>query len=154
MRRAIAIELSVEAKEELLSILRSGKSPQRLVERARVVLLAGEGQTNEEIAQELQMTRQKVARWRDRFAADGLAGIEHDQAGRGRKASISPQKRAEVVTMTTQQTPAEQTHWSTRSLAKAVGVGATTIRQIWRAHGLKPHLARTFKVSNDPNLQA
>ena len=152
MRRAIAVELNSEAKEALLAIVRSGKSPQRLVERARVVLRAGEGRTNEDLAAHLHITRHKAGRWRDRFAASGLAGIEHDQPGRGRKASISEQKRAEVVAMTTQQTPAAQTHWSTRTLAKAAGVGATTVRQIWREHGLKPHLARTFKVSNDPNF--
>jgi transposase len=152
MRRATAIELNAEQKQELERLAGSGISAQRLVERAIVVLLASEGQTNEQIADRLGISRQKAGRWRDRFATDGLAGIEHDLPGRGRKATITAQQRSAVVRRTTQKTPLEQTHWSTRTMAAATGLGATTIRAIWHEHGLKPHLARTFKVSNDPNF--
>lgn len=152
MPAAVVICLSREEKSKLESITRSGLSPQRLVERATVVLLASEGRKNGEIAELLGITRQKAGRWRERFALQRLAGIEHDQPGRGRKATITAQQRASVVQKTTQTSPAQQTHWSTRTMAKATGLGATTIRVIWREHGLKPHLARTFKVSNDADF--
>lgn len=152
MPKAVAITLDENQKVALESLARSALSPQRLLERALVVLLASEGLTNEQIAAQLGVTRQKAGRWRDRFAAEGLAGIQKDQPGRGRKPTITAQQRAAVVRKTTQKTPEQQTHWSTRTMAKATGLGATTIRTIWREHGLKPHLARTFKVSNDPNF--
>ena len=133
-------------------MIRSGKSAQRQVERSRVVLLAAAGRTNEQIGAALDITRQKAARWRDRFAALRMAGINADRPGRGRKALITAAQRMAVVEKTTQETPSGHTHWSVRTMARATGLGATTIREIWRAHGLKPHLARTFKVSNDPRF--
>jgi transposase len=136
----------------LEQVVRSGKSPQRQVERSRVVLLAAEGRTNEQIGAQLGITRQKAARWRSRFAAHRLEGIRADRPGRGRKAIITPEQRMAVVQRTTQETPPGHTHWSVRTMAKATGLGATTIREIWRTHGLKPHLARTFKVSSDPHF--
>lgn len=152
MRRAIPIHLSAEEMTLLEQVVRSGKSPQRQVERSRVVLLAADGRTNEQIGAELGITRQKAARWRSRFAAHRLEGIRADRPGRGRKAIITPEQRMAVVQRTTQETPPGHTHWSVRTMAKATGLGATTIREIWRTHGLKPHLARTFKVSSDPHF--
>ena len=152
MRHAIAIKLSSDENTLLVQVIRSGKSPQRQVERSRVVLLGAAGRTNEQIGAELGITRQKAARWRDRFAALRMAGISADRPGRGRKALITAAQRMAVVEKTTQETPRGQTHWSVRTMARATGHGATTIREIWRAHGLKPHLARTFKVSNDPRF--
>jgi transposase len=152
MRHAIPIKLSPDENTLLAQVIRSGKSPQRQVERSRVVLLAAAGRTNEQIGAELGITRQKAARWRDRFAALRMAGISADRPGRGRKALITAAQRMAVVEKTTQETPLGHTHWSVRTMARATGHGATTIREIWRAHGLKPHLARTFKVSNDPRF--
>jgi transposase len=152
MRHAIVIKLSLDEKSLLEQVVRSGKSAQRQVERSRVVLLAAAGRTNEQIGAELGITRQKAARWRDRFAALRMAGITADRPGRGRKAVITAAQRVAVVEKTTQQVPPGHTHWSMRTMARATGLGATTIGGIWRAHGLKPHLARTFKVSNDPRF--
>ena len=152
MRHAIPIKLSPDENALLLQVVRSGKSAPRQVERSRVVLLAAAGRTNEQIGAELGITRQKAARWRDRFAALRMAGITADRPGRGRKAVITAAQRTAVVEKTTQQTPPGHTHWSVRTMARATGLGATTIGEIWRAHGLKPHLARTFKVSNDPRF--
>jgi len=152
MRRAVLVELSPEQKQELSLVVRSGTSPQRLVQRALVVLLASEGKTNEEIGVKLGMSRQKAGRWRERYVEDGLAGLERDRPGRGRKPRISHQQRAMVVRKTTGPPPSTQTHWSRRTMAKVTGLGATTIGAIWRKHGLKPHLTHTFKVSNDPHF--
>jgi transposase len=152
MRRAIPIELSPEQQFDLRRVANSGTSAQRLVQRALVVLLAFEGKDNGQIGTELGMSRQKAGRWRTRYAEAGLAGLRHDRSGRGRKPTISAQQRAEVVRKTTGPPPSTQTHWSRRSMAKATGLGASTIGAIWKAHGLKPHLSHTFKVSNDPNF--
>ena len=152
MPHATLIQLSPEQEQELGLVVSSGSSPQRLVQRALVVLLASEGKTNGQIGAELGMSRQKAGRWRERYLDGGLAGLAQDRPGRGRKPMISAQQRAAVVRKTTGPPPSTQTHWSRRTMAKATGLGATTIGEIWREHGLKPHLARTFKVSNDPDF--
>lgn len=152
MRRAISVELSPGQKDELSLVVRSGTSSQRLVQRALVVLLASEGKTNGEIGTELGMSRQKAGRWRERYVEGGLAGLAQDRPGRGRKPTISAEQRAAVVRKTTSPPPSTLTHWSRRTMAKATGLGATTIGEIWQEHGLKPHLTRTFKVSNDPDF--
>lgn len=96
------------------------------------------------------MTAHKVARWRSRFLDLGLAGLEKDAPRPGRTPSVSAAKIKQVVNMTTQEKPVHATHWSTRTMAAAVGLSPATVRRIWHGHGLKPHLVETFKVSNDP----
>jgi transposase len=150
MRLAPQIELTQAQREQLETLSRGRSFPSRLVERAKIILLAFEGKQNREIAQILGVTRRTVGRWRSRFAVKGVPGIEKDAPRPGRLASFSEQFVQEVVRKTTQEKPAKATHWSTRSLAKAVGVSASTISRIWKRHGLKPHLTRTFKLSNDP----
>lgn len=123
----------------------------RLVTRAKIVLLAADGWTNREIACELEVKRETVGLWRKRFAARGIAGIEKDAPGRGRKATVQyGEIEAEVIRKTTQETPRNATHWSTRTMAAAMGISEASVRRIWHRSGLKPHLQRTFKVSNDP----
>lgn len=150
MRLAPQIELTEEQREQLEKLSRGRSRPARVVERARIVLLAFEGKQNREIAEILGVTRRTVGRWRSRFAAKGMAGIEKDAPRPGRRRSLSEDFVREVVRKTTQERPANATHWSTRSMAKAMKVSASTIVRIWQRHGLKPHLARTFKLSNDP----
>src|SRR5262249_43328579 len=130
-----------------------GRSTQaRLVTSARVVLAAAQGKGNKDVAAELNFSRGAVARWRDRFAALGVAGIQKDAPRGGRP----PKQRQELVRriteMTPQQKPANATHWSTRTLAKALGTNHALVNRVWRANGLKPHLCHTFKVSNDPHF--
>ncbi len=93
-----------------------------------------------------------VGRWRRRYAAFGLAGIEKDAPRSVRKPKIPPELVQAIVHKTTQETPPEQTHWSRATMAKAVGVSDSTVGRIWRQHGLKPHHTRTFKLSNDPHF--
>jgi transposase len=124
----------------------------RVGERCRIVLRAAEGRTNEQIPAELKITRQKVARWRNRFREHGRAGLEHDAPGRGRKPVYGAEITALIVERTTRTLPPKATQWSQRSLAKALDLSDSTIGRVWRAHGLKPHLVRTFKVSNDPRF--
>jgi transposase len=124
----------------------------RLVERARIVLLAAAGKQDKEIAAELHITAHKVARWRNRYLDLGLTGLEKDAPRPGRTPRISSAKVKRVIHKTTQEKPANATHWSTRSMAAAVGLSEATVRRIWHQHGLKPHLVETFKVSTDPHF--
>ena len=152
MRIAPAITLTEEQRERLQTCVRRRSLPRRLVERAEMILLASEGRQNQAIARTLRRGRRVVARWRQRFIESGLAGIEKDAPRPGRKPKLSAARVQEIVRQTTQKTPPHATHWSTRSMARAAGVSEATVRRIWRAHGLKPHRVRSFKLSNDPQF--
>jgi transposase len=152
MRRACEINLSDEDRSTLERWSRSRSTEARLVERARIVLLAADGRENKDIAAELGITRATVARWRGRFAVAGVAGIQKDAPRGGRPPKTRDELARKIVEMTTQQKPANATHWSTRTLAEALGTNPSMVSRVWRANGLKPHLSRTFKVSNDPNF--
>ena len=149
MRRAPTIKLDIPVRKELERLSRSRSVAVRLAERSRIVLLAAGGLDNQEIAAKLDITRQKAGRWRDRFVEDGLGGIEKDASRSGRIPSIGRRKRARIVKKTVEGKPPNATHWSRSLMARATGVSESTVGRIWRAHGLKPHLARTFKLSND-----
>jgi transposase len=150
MRRAPVITLSPEQRTVLESQARGRSFPLRVVERARIVLFAASGQQDKEIAARMVTTPKKVSRWRKRFLALGVAGLMKDAPRPGRKPTISARLRQRVVTMTRRQQPSNATHWSTRTMAAAVGISEASVRRIWRAHGLKPHRVETFKISNDP----
>lgn len=152
MRIAPYLTLDADQRSRLEAIVRSRKLPARLVERSRIVLLAAAGKQNKQIAAKLNMTPEKAARWRKRYLELGLAGLEKDAPRPGRKPKISAQRVRELIRKTTRQTPPNATHWSTRSMAAAMGISAASVRRIWHAHGLKPHRKKTFKLSNDPRF--
>src|ERR1035438_6654067 len=152
MRVAPAVKLTDSEREQLESIARSRRQPLRLVQRANIVLLAERGLENLEIAHRLQVSLPLVGRWRRRYAAKKFAGIESDAPRSGRKPIISAELVQSIVNKTTQGTPPGQTHWSQHSMSKATGVSPSTVSRIWRAHGLKPHLVKSFKLSNDPRF--
>jgi transposase len=124
----------------------------RVAERARIVLFAADGLQDLDIAGHMGITPKKVSRWRKRFLALGVPGLQKDAPRPGRKPTIGARLRKRVVTMTTRQTPTNATHWSTRTMAVATGISEASVRRIWHAHGLKPHLVETFKISNDPEF--
>lgn len=152
MRVAVEVVLSGEEREELERLARGRKVPARVVERARIVLLAAEGKQNQEIARLCGVTRRTASLWRRRFVEKRIAGILKDAPRSGRRPRISEEVIREIVRKTTQETPEGRTHWSTRSLAKVMGLSPRTIGRVWRRHGLKPHLTRTFKLSRDPKF--
>ncbi len=152
MRVAPEIHLTEEDKAMLMTLVRSGKTAVRLVERARIVLLSSEGMENQEIGSRLGISRQKAGRWRERYAQSRFAGIEKDAPRPGRLPVISKATKTRVVSKTLQERPPGATHWSRRTMAKATGLSESTVGRIWRAHGLKPHLVKGFKLSNDPNF--
>jgi len=152
MRIAPAITLSADQQVALQQQARSRWLPARAVERARIVLLAAEGRQDKEIAATLKITPKKVSRWRKRFLTLGLAGLERDAPRPGRSPKITAGFTRRVVNMTTRQKPPNATHWSTRSMAAAVGISEASVRRIWHSHGLKPHRVESFKISHDPEF--
>ena len=149
MRVAPGVDLTDDQRKTLEQWARGRSLPARLVERAKIVLLSATGLQDIGIAAELRISNQKAARWRKRFLAAGLAGLERDAPRPGRTPSIPAAAVQQVVRMTTQQKPHNALQWSTRSMAAAVGISEKSVRRIWHAHGLKPHLMTTFKLSND-----
>ena len=135
-------------------MIADGKTPQKIVKRATIVLLSGRGLGTNAIMREARVSKPSVWRWPQ---ADMEAGVERllKDKGKGPKAGktrISDKVRLEIVTRTAKEKPANATQWSARMLAEEMGVGHTTVQRIWREHGLKPHLTRTFKLSNDPRF--
>jgi transposase len=117
--------------------------------RSRIVLAAAEGLKNTEIAERLGINRAMAAKWRSRFAEHRLDGLT-DEPRPGRPRTITDEQVDAVITTTLESTPKDATHWSTRSLAKEVGLTQTAVSRIWRAFGLQPHRQDTFKLSKDP----
>ena len=154
MRIAPTITLSAEHRRTLESWSRGRRTPMRLVQRAKIILRSADGAQNIDIANEVGTDRQTVGRWRMRFAKEGLAGIAKDRPGRGRKATKRRALAAKIIHKTTRQKPANATHWSTRTLGAAMGIDPTMVHRVWKDAGLKPHLSRTFKLSNDPDFVA
>ena len=152
MKIAPAIELTEKERVSLQGLSRGKKVSVRLAERSAIVLLAAEGNENIAIAAQLKMTRQKVARWRDRYAKQGIKGIEMDAPRSGRIPKISAVRKAQVIQTTLEQKPAAATQWSRSTMAARSGMSDSSIGRIWKAHGLKPHLSRTFKLSNDKHF--
>ena len=139
MRTAPLIELSLEQRTALERLARQRSKPARLIERARIVLLAADGLENKQIAKRMRMTPEKVARWRSRFLEGGIAALEKDGPRPGRTRIITDRQVKAVAKMALEETPANATHWSTRTMARAAGISEASVRRIWRAHGLKPH---------------
>lgn len=150
MRVARPVLLSDAQLGQLRTIANSKTASVRFAQRARMVLLAGEGLQDKQIAARVGVRRQAVALWRGRFLDRGIDGIARDapRGGRGRTAR-SPARVRAIIERTTQSTPPDATHWSTNSMARAAGVSASTVGRIWREHGIKPHRVKSFKLSND-----
>lgn len=153
MRVAPQIELTLDELQTLTAYARGRSTPSRLVERARIILRAADGVENKVIAAEMGIPRQKVARWRNRFAAKRMAGIEKDAPRSGRLPSIPKKRVSEIVRLTLDEKPENATHWSTRLMAERVNVSASSVGRIWRASGLKPHRISSFKLSKDGRFE-
>jgi transposase len=153
VRIAATIALNDADRELLQRWSRGRRTPARLVLRASIVLRAADGARNDVIAAELGTDRLLVGKWRNRFAESGMAGIEKDAPRGGRKPAARIAVAAKIIEWTTQRKPGNATHWSTRTLAKALGTNRAMVNRVWRANGLKPHLSSTFKVSNDSRFE-
>ena len=144
-----ALELSEAERAELEGWARRRKTAQALALRARIVLRAADGLSNTAIAAELGMSKHTVGKWRERFArlrTDGL--LDEPRPGAPRR--IGDEQVAALVDRTLSTRPEGATHWSLRTMARATGLSVSTVGRVWRAFGLQPHRAETFKLSTDP----
>lgn len=142
-----------EVEKDILERLSHSRSvPHKVVLRARILLRAADGFSNCQIAEECQTTRPTVLLCRKRFEKEQLGSLERDAPRTGRIPQIDPDTVKDVVESTLHTLPPAATHWSVRTLAKAKKLSHMTIHRIWKAHGLKPHLVRTFKLSRDKHF--
>ena len=148
-RAAVAIILSESERRELESLARRRKTAQGLARRARIVLAAADGLENKAIVERLGADANTVGKWRRRFAERGLDGL-YDEPRSGAPRKIGDEQITEIIGRTLEETPADGTHWSLRSMARASGYAPSTIHRIWQAFGLQPHRPETFKLSSDP----
>lgn len=159
MPASVLISLSDDEREDYEKRCCSGLTSIRLKERLSFILLANEGLTNEEIAAHCNTNARKVARWRNRYAEEGFAGIEKDRPRGGNfggaDSANQARLRTKVIEWSTnkEKLPKDVTHWSTRTLAKALGTNHMFVARVWRECGFKPHLIRSFKISSDPNFE-
>ena len=149
---AKALDLAEEDREVLESWVSAHNTPQALVWRAHIVLLAAEGEPNTHIAEQLGVTVVTVREWRRRFEADGIDALTRVKPGRGRKREIDAEQVKRIVHDTLHSKPKGATHWSCRTMAKHQNVSPATIQRIWDAYGLQPHRVDTFKLSKDPEF--
>ena len=148
-RRLVPLELTAAERETLEQFVRRRKTAQQLALRSRIVLRCAEALANREVAKQLHVHEATVCKWRGRFLEKRLDGLLDDpRPGAPRKISDDTVER--IVTMTLESTPMDATHWSTRDMAKRIGVSQSTVSRVWRSFKLQPHRVETFRLSNDP----
>lgn len=148
------VVLTGKDRSALAGLVANGNTPQKIARRARIVLLTADGWSVNAIMRETGASKNSVWNWPKRFLEAGIAGLLKDKTRKPGKAPLSEAVRARVVEMAATERPPHATHWSVRMLAKATGISPRSVERILAEHGLKPHLTRTFKVSNDPDFAA
>jgi transposase len=148
-RRLVPLELTQAERDTLERFVRRRKTAQQLALRSRMVLRSAEGLSNRQVARQLGVNEVTVCKWRKRFVEKRLDGLL-DEPRPGAPRKISDETVERIVTTTLESTPRDATHWSTRDLAKRLGVSQSTVSRVWRAFNLQPHRAETFRLSNDP----
>jgi len=147
---ASPLSITSEQKETLEQWVRAPSTPQGIALRSTIILSAAGGVANNRIAAACGVSRPTVILWRERFTEGGPEALTEIKEGRGRKPVIPVKKLEAIIRDTLYAKPDDATHWSTRALAKRHNVSHVFIKQVWDANGFKPHLVRTFKLSNDP----
>ena len=147
-----ALPITDAQRSELQVLARRPTSTQREAWRAQIILHRADGLSQEETARRVDVNRPVVSLWEKRFLQAGLAGLA-DAKGRGRKPSIASATQGEIISRATRPPPGQQ-RWSVRRMAQAMGVSKATVQRLWSANEIKPHLVRTFKLSNDPAFEA
>lgn len=144
--------LTGEERQELIRLTRGRNTPQKVVLRSKIVLLADEGVNKRQVAERLDTSRPTVYLWLERFAGGGVDSLKKDATRPGRKPALSSEGELEIVEATLSEKPPNATHWSVRTMAEAKGVSRMTVHRVWKKYNLKPHLQSTFKISNDPHF--
>jgi transposase len=148
-RPKAALELTDEERQQLMGYVRRGKVSQQLALRARIVLRCADGCLNRLVADELGISEATVCKWRGRFVKARVAGLS-DAPRTGAPRRVGDERIEEIVRMTLERKPENATHWSTRGLAKKLGLSQSTVSRVWRAFQLKPHRVETYSLSKDP----
>jgi transposase len=154
MRAGIKVEVSAADRARLEAVVADRNSPQKHVWRARIILATADGLGTNAIMRRTGKSKPCVWRWQERFAAAGVDGLLRDKTRPGRIAPLPQAVIDRVVALTTRDPPHAATHWTAAAMAKAVGISLSSVQRIWRAHRLKPHQVRTFKLSQDPQFAA
>ena len=152
MGKKVKIQLAPGDRDRLEALIANGNTPQKHVRRAWIVLLAGDGVGTDEIQRRLGVSKPTIRRWRSRYVEAGVEGLCRDKTRPPGKPPLAMEVVNRVLEKTMTQTPPGATHWSLRTMATAVGIAPSSVQAIWKAHGLKPHLVDTFKLSNDPRF--
>jgi transposase len=152
MRTGISITLKPADRRRLASVARDRNAPHKHVWRAEIVLLSADGVGTNEIIRQTGKSKTCVWRWQERFMQAGYAGLLRDKTRPSRIPPLGSDIAERVVALTRTDPPVEVTHWTAAMMAKAVGISASSVQRIWRAHGLQPHRVRQFKLSNDPKF--
>jgi hypothetical protein len=147
--QAECLPMNAEQQEQLEGWIRAPSTPQKVVLRSLICLLAREGKPNAQIARELHTTRPTVLLWRKHFGQYGVAGLEHEPPRRASTRRLDEETVRKIVDTTLQTKPVDATHWSTRTLARHLKLSHMTVARVWDRHGLQPHRVRTFKLSRD-----
>ena len=145
------LSVTAQQRAELESMVNRPTAEHRMVRRCRIILYRAEGLSQEETAEKVGMSRPAVNAWEKRFTVEGMEGL-NERRRSGRKPSLDEKIKEEIITEATRP-PKGRTQWSTRSMAKAKGVSNQTVHRLWRSNEIKPHLTRTFKVSNDKHFE-
>jgi transposase len=157
MRVAVKITLSDSDRQELEKNTKSRAVSIRLAQRSKIILLAAGGLENKTIAHKLNVPPNTVGQWRNRFVEGGIEEISKDKPRGsnhgGKDTAKQARLRQRIIKKTTQEKPNNATHWSTRTMAEAMGTTHSFVNRVWQSVGLKPHLEKTFKVSNDPHFE-
>jgi transposase len=150
-RPKVALILTDEERRRLDSLAHRSRSAPHIARRARIILGCAEGAESKVVARRLHVTPGTVCKWRGRFIKHRLDGL-YDEPRPGAKRTVTDEQVEQVIVRTLETTPRGATHWSTREMAKAVGLSHMAISRIWRSFGLQPHRTETFKLSTDPLL--
>lgn len=149
---AQALPMTSEQKLQLEAWVRAPSTPQKIILRSRICLMAGEGIGNRQIAHHLGISRPTVLLWRGRFVQAGPPGLEHEPSRQASAQRLDNQLVKKIIDSTLQTTPKDATHWSTRTLAEQMGVSHMSVARVWDSHGLQPHRVKTFKLSRDKHF--
>ena len=155
MRRPdICLYICSADRAELQALLSNRNTPRKLAWRAGIVLATADGQGTVEIMRQTGMSKPTVWRWQERYLEEGVAGLRRDKTRPSRVPPLPRETRLRVIAKTVQETPPNATHWSRATMAEAVGISPSSVGRIWADAGLKPHVLKGFKVSNDPMFEA
>lgn len=150
-RPKVALMVTDEERVRLDSLAHRSRTAPHVARRARIILACADGTDNKVVAKRVRMSQTTVCKWRGRFLRDRLDGL-YDEPRPGAPRQISDEQIEQVIVRTLEETPRGATHGGSRGMAKASGLGRTTVQRIWRAFGLQPHRSETFKLSKDPLL--